>query len=135
MEETYRERDEVPLDETAIVIYLCPRCETIVTVGAISTEVEWPTSRTRLVPPRRCGLRPGMAYRSSLPPRLLDDAGDPLLNIVQVELETHAGDYQVGRVKQDLVSAIDRSAMPHGPTEPVTGSSQRAARARLPGSR
>ena len=29
MEETYRERDEVPLDETAIVIYLCPRCETI----------------------------------------------------------------------------------------------------------
>ena len=42
MEETYRERDEVPLDETAIVIYLCPRCETIVTVGAITAEVETP---------------------------------------------------------------------------------------------
>ena len=42
MEETYRERDEVPLDEAAIVIYLCPRCETIVTVGAITTEVETP---------------------------------------------------------------------------------------------
>ena len=42
MEETFRERDEVPLDETAIVIYLCPRCETIVTVGAITTEVEAP---------------------------------------------------------------------------------------------
>ena len=42
MEETYRERDEVPLDETAIVIYLCPRCETIVTVGSITTEVETP---------------------------------------------------------------------------------------------
>ena len=42
MEETYRERDEVPLDETAIVIYLCPRCETIVTVGTITTEVGTP---------------------------------------------------------------------------------------------
>ena len=40
MEETFRERDEVTLDETAIVIYLCPRCETIITVGAITTEVE-----------------------------------------------------------------------------------------------
>jgi hypothetical protein len=42
MEETYRERDVVPIDETAIVIYLCPRCETIVTVGAITTEVDVP---------------------------------------------------------------------------------------------
>jgi hypothetical protein len=42
MEETYRERDVVPIDETAIVIYLCPRCETIVTVGAITTEVGAP---------------------------------------------------------------------------------------------
>ena len=42
MEETYRERDDVPLDETAIVIYVCPRCETIVTVGAITWEVEAP---------------------------------------------------------------------------------------------
>ena len=40
MEETYRERDEVALDETAIAIYLCPRCETIVTVGAVTTEVD-----------------------------------------------------------------------------------------------
>ena len=42
MEETYRERDEVPLDETAIVIYLCPRCETIVTVGSITTVLDAP---------------------------------------------------------------------------------------------
>jgi hypothetical protein len=42
MEETYRDRDEVPLDETALVIYRCPRCETIVTVGAITTEVGMP---------------------------------------------------------------------------------------------
>jgi hypothetical protein len=42
MEETYRDHDEVPLDETVVVIYLCPRCETIVTVGSITTEVERP---------------------------------------------------------------------------------------------
>ena len=42
MEETFRERDEVALNEAAIVIYLCPRCETIVTVGAITNEVETP---------------------------------------------------------------------------------------------
>jgi hypothetical protein len=39
MEETYRDRDLVHLDETTLVIYRCPRCETIVTVGAITTEV------------------------------------------------------------------------------------------------
>ena len=49
MEETFRERDEVPLDETAIVIYLCPRCETIVTVGAITTEARRWTGPTRLM--------------------------------------------------------------------------------------
>ena len=42
MEETYRDRDLVPLDETTLVIYQCPRCETIVTVGAITTEVGMP---------------------------------------------------------------------------------------------
>ena len=43
MEETFRERHEVPLDETAIVIYVCPRCETIVTVGSITSDVETPS--------------------------------------------------------------------------------------------
>lgn len=42
MQETYRDRDTVPLDETALVIYRCPRCETIVTVGAITTDVGMP---------------------------------------------------------------------------------------------
>ena len=39
MEETYRDRDVVAFDETAIAIYRCPRCDTIVTVGSITTEV------------------------------------------------------------------------------------------------
>jgi hypothetical protein len=42
MEETYRDQDAVRLDETTLVIYRCPRCETIVTVGAITTEVGKP---------------------------------------------------------------------------------------------
>ena len=42
MEETYRDRDTVPLDEPTLVIYRCPRCETIVTVGAVTTEVGVP---------------------------------------------------------------------------------------------
>ena len=42
MEETYRDQDAVRLGETALVIYRCPRCETIVTVGAIITEVGAP---------------------------------------------------------------------------------------------
>lgn len=37
MEETYRDRDSVPLDEPTLAIYRCPRCETIVTVGAVTT--------------------------------------------------------------------------------------------------
>jgi hypothetical protein len=51
MEETYRDRDQVPINETAFVIYLCPRCETVVTVGAITTEVEMP------LPPDSPGVR------------------------------------------------------------------------------
>jgi hypothetical protein len=39
MEETYRDRDTVRLDEPTLAIYRCPRCETIVTVGAITSEV------------------------------------------------------------------------------------------------
>ena len=42
MEETYRDRDGVPLDEPTLVIYRCPRCETIVTVGAVTTDVQVP---------------------------------------------------------------------------------------------
>ena len=42
MEETYRDREAVPLDEPTVVIYRCPRCETIVTVGAVTTEVGVP---------------------------------------------------------------------------------------------
>ena len=42
MEETYRDRDVAPLDEAAIAIYRCPQCETIVTVGTITTAVERP---------------------------------------------------------------------------------------------
>lgn len=45
MEETYRDRDTVPLDEPTLVVYLCPRCETIVTVGAVTTEVGPPDRR------------------------------------------------------------------------------------------
>ena len=57
MEETYRDRDAVPLDETALVIYRCPRCETIVTVGAVTTEVGGP-------PPLDAPRAPGRGWHT-----------------------------------------------------------------------